>query len=200
MGREAEATAHWRGAIGTVRVLLESQELILRGEIRARIPRSAISSVTADGDNLCLVAHGEPLVLNLGEPEANRWVTAMLKPLPTLAEKLGISQEKRAFVIGEVTDDTLRTALVDVITDTLDQAKVIVAVLTTESDLETALQQAESASHLPIWCIYSKGKQDGINEAIVRNRMRASGFIDTKVSAVSVQNTATRYIRRSHDL
>ncbi|WP_298443399.1 hypothetical protein [Gordonia sp. (in: high G+C Gram-positive bacteria)] len=109
MGREAIGTATWRGATAEVKVLLESQDLILRGGIRARLPRAGISDVVADGERVRVRVNGEPLVLILGEPEAGRWAEALLKAPPTLAEKLGISAATPARVRG-VADHARRAA------------------------------------------------------------------------------------------
>jgi hypothetical protein len=42
MGREAEGHALWRGASGAVKALLESDAIILRGEVRGRLPRAGL--------------------------------------------------------------------------------------------------------------------------------------------------------------
>ena len=44
MGRESDAWLGYNGASGAGKILLESTEIILRGAVRARIPRSAITS------------------------------------------------------------------------------------------------------------------------------------------------------------
>lgn len=196
MGREALATADWQGITAEVKVLLESQEIILRGAIRARIPRSEVSDVTVEGDRLRLAAGGEPLTLTLGAAEAGTWAAALRKPPPSLAEKLGISTEKLAYVTGSVDDEALRRALEDATTDTLTDASVIVAVLSEEADLDAAYALAMSAPHLAVWCVYPKGTTSPIGDATVRSRLRERGYIDSKSSAVSDRLTATRYGRR----
>ena len=90
MGREARAIAAWRGQTAQVKALLESHEIVLRGGIRARIPRSDVTAVATVGGRLDLLAAGEPLVLTLGEPEAGKWAAALLRPPPSLADKLGV--------------------------------------------------------------------------------------------------------------
>ncbi len=53
MGREAEAQARWRGTEGAARAILESDALILRGEVRARLPRADLSGWRVEGEDLC---------------------------------------------------------------------------------------------------------------------------------------------------
>ncbi len=111
MGREALATVDWQGQTAEVKALLKSQEIILRRAIRPRIPRSEITDVKVEGDRLCLLATGEPLTLTPGATEAGKWAVVLLKPPPSLAEKLGISAQKRAYVTGPLDDEALRSAL-----------------------------------------------------------------------------------------
>lgn len=49
MGREALCTCVWSGEKGKVKVLLEPPELILRGEMRRRVPFAKMKQVRADG-------------------------------------------------------------------------------------------------------------------------------------------------------
>ncbi|MEZ5212210.1 hypothetical protein [Gordonia sp. (in: high G+C Gram-positive bacteria)] len=196
MGREAIGTATWRGATAEVKVLLESQDLILRGGIRARLPRAGISDVVADGERVRVRVNGEPLVLILGEPEAGRWAEALLKAPPTLAEKLGISAATPALVLG-VADDALRAALAGAETEMVGEASALVAVLHDATDLDAAVAVAETVPDLPVWFVYPKGTSGPIGGETVRARLRERGYIDSKTSAVSDRFTATRYRRRT---
>lgn len=82
MGREADVEADIGGALGTVRVLLEGGELIVRGAIRRRYDRSAIRVMGIDGDWLRLDAGGEAAALRLGAQAAARWAAAIVRPAP----------------------------------------------------------------------------------------------------------------------
>lgn len=99
MGRAAEGHARRRGQDGAAKALLEPDSIILRGEIRARVRRDDLMDWRVDGDDLCLRAAGEPLVLTLGAAEAAAWVRALDKPLASLAAKPGVSDVTRAWVI-----------------------------------------------------------------------------------------------------
>ena len=76
--------------------MLESTEIILRGNLRGRLPRAGIVGVVLLGDDLLVDMSGELLTLELGHMEAAKWAAALLKVPPTLAEKLGLGGGKLA--------------------------------------------------------------------------------------------------------
>jgi hypothetical protein len=193
MGRETVAVAHWKGETAKVKALLEAAEIILRGEIRARISRANISSISVDEDTLQLVTAGSNLRLELGNSEAMKWAAVLSKPPPTLAQKLGIDEARRAFVIGHADDEEFANALSDASTQTRNDAAVLVAILKTDADLSQAISLGQVPPICPIWCVYGKGKFATISDTTIRTVMRANGFIDNKTSGISDKMTATRY-------
>lgn len=196
MGREAIAVAHWRGEAAEVKALLESTEIILRGDIRARIRRDAIEAVAVEEDALAVTTDGERLILELGEAEAAKWAARLLAPPPTLADKFGLSPSKPAFVLGEAGDNALAAALDGATAADPAQAAMLVAMLASPADLDATLALAVAHPTLPTWCVYGKGKAAAVTDAQVRAAFRDAGFVDTKSSAVSDRWTATRYARR----
>jgi hypothetical protein len=192
MGREAEGHAVWRGDSGAVKAYLESDGIILRGEVRAKLRRDGLMGWRVEGEDLCLRAEGEPLVLTLGAKEAAAWVRALEKPVPALAAKLGVSAEARAWVIGGPPPEEISVAVAGAETRGPDAATVIVAVLTGPGDLAAALAEGQ-ATGLRVWCIHGKGKGAAVTDAAVREAFRAAGWMDIKTSAVSEGFTATLY-------
>jgi hypothetical protein len=193
MGREAVTKCTWLQQSGEIKVLLETREVILRGEIRAKIPRASITEVTVKGDTLSVKAGNETLRLQLGPKEAKKWADILLKPPPTLAEKLGIDTKVKVFVIGNIDDRDLAAALSGSITQSIQDASMFVAMLRSEPDLETTMKTIGKASSHHIWCIYGKGKAATISDAMIRTFMRNQQYIDSKACAVSGHLTATRY-------
>lgn len=192
MGREAQGHAVWRGVSGAVKALLESDGIILRGEIRARLRRDGLRDWRVEGEDLCLLAGGELLVLTLGAREAAAWVRALEKPVPSLAAKLGVSGTARAWVIGGPAPEEIAVAVAGAQVPGPEGAAVIVAVLTGPGDLAEAL--ADGAENgLRVWCIYGKGKGAVVSDSAVREAFRAAGWMDIKSSAVSEAFTATLY-------
>jgi hypothetical protein len=192
MGREAEGHAVWRGASGAVKAYLESDGIILRGEVRGKLPRAGLMGWRVEGQDLCLRSDGEPLVLTLGSKEAAAWVKALEKPLRSLAQKLGVSTAARAWVIGGPRPEEIAVAVAGAKVPGPEGAAVIVAVLSGPGDLEAALA-AGQRSGLRVWCVHGKGKGAAVPDAKVREAFRAAGWMDIKASAVSEGFSATLY-------
>ena len=192
MGREAEGHAVWRGASGAVKAYLESDGIILRGEVRGKLPRSGLMGWQVEGEDLCLRSGGEALVLTLGATEAAAWVKALEKPVPSLAAKLGVSVSARAWVIGGPAPEEIAVAVAGADAGGPEGAAVIVAVLSGPGDLEAALAVGQ-ATGLRVWCVHGKGKGAAVPDSAVRAAFRAAGWMDIKTSAVSEGFTATLY-------
>lgn len=196
MGREAIALCHWQGQSGEAKVLLESQEIILRGPIKARIARSGITSFAAEGESLRITTPDGELVAELGAKEAGKWAEVLARPAPSLASKLGIGGEKPAFLLGETGDEALLDALAGHHqVERAECASVIVALIDGESSLDAALELAGEHG-LMLWCVYPKGKGAMFGESAIRTHLRGAGWMDNKTCAVSDRLTATRYGRK----
>jgi hypothetical protein len=197
MGLEARCTCRLNDGSGEVRALLETRELILRGELKRKFPIATISQIRVDGGDLCFRVGKEKVALKLGAAVAGRWAKKLAAPPRTLAQKLGIAPSSKALVIGAVEDAALRDALAGSEAAGPDEAKLSLAVVTDAAALDCALEiHASLPSGAPIWVVYAKGSRAVFGEASVRAIMRATGYIDSKVSAVSDALSATRYGRR----
>jgi hypothetical protein len=197
MGRESEATATFQGETGYVLALLEPAEIILRRELKARIPRAKITGWSVEGDDLVIATGQGPLRLGLGAKEAGAWARALARPLPTLAEKLGLGPDAPVFLSGQGDGAELDAALAGHVVPDVSAARIIIARLTAPEDLGTALALAAARPDLPVWCVYPKGKGAQPSDSDVRAAFRGAGWIDTKNCAVSDRLTATRYVRKS---
>ncbi|MEY4269590.1 MAG: hypothetical protein RLZZ58_806 [Pseudomonadota bacterium] len=193
MGKEVVTVARWQGDVAEVKALLEAHEIILRGDIKARIARTAMTAVDVDGDDLLIRTHGGTLTLELGAQAAAKWADYLRTPLPTLAAKLGVGPDRRAFVIGTIDDAELAAALADATCATIDAAAVLIAILTSDAELASAHATACTAPHLHLWCVYAKGKSAPISDSAIRTFLRGNGYIDNKTTGVSDRLTATRY-------
>jgi hypothetical protein len=193
MGREIRCQATWQGRTGEVKALLEPDALILRGDIKHKFARPVHGEAAVDSGDLVISTEGHVLRLMMGATEAERWLAALAKPLPSLAAKLGASAEKRALVIGKVDDETLKRALHGSVTRAPDKAAMIIAVLDTPSDLNAALVVAYKHRPIPIWFVYGKGKYVTVSDSAIRDAARAKGLVDNKSCNVSERLTATRY-------
>ena len=195
MGREAAAEVRFGDQSGPAKLLLEADALILRGAVRARIPRDAIRSYAVNGDDLTIATDLGTLRATLGAPEAAAWLRALAKPRPTLAQKLGVSPTHPARVLGQITDATLAAALLGATTEA--DAAILIAELTSPDAMDRALTEAQLHPGAALWGVTEKGKAAGLSDADLRRHMRAAGYIDTKSCAVSDRFTATRYVFRA---
>jgi len=198
MGRDAVSRCVLGDSDETVRALLESKELILRGaSIRRRWPLTAVCDVRVEDDRLRFVAEGVGVTLYLGGKEAAAWARKMATPPPTLAAKLSLSAASLAMVIGDTADEALVAALDGATTRDAALASQLIAIVLSEADLTAALALHASMECRHVWMVHRKGKGARLGDAAIRAAMRECGYVDTKVSAVSDSLSATRYSLRT---
>src|SRR5215472_5507721 len=175
MGREAECECECNGARSRVKALVEPPDLILRGQLRRRLPISQLVQVRAEGAFLRFRSGNDTFSLDIGVALAPKWASALTSSPPGLAKKLGITPETVVRMIGEVDDGALDAALAT--------AKAL-------ADKSANLIEAR----VPIWLIYPKGRGHALTENDVRTTALAAGIVDTKVCAVSSTLTALRFV------
>src|SRR5208283_3619435 len=88
MGSELLCTVRAGGKTASGKALLETSELIFRGDLRLKIPFASLQSVTARNGELHLKWPDGSAILELGE-QAEKWAHKILHPKST-SEKLGI--------------------------------------------------------------------------------------------------------------
>jgi hypothetical protein len=201
MGREAVCTCDWAGTVAEVKVLLETSELILRGDIRRRVPFSEMKEVKVQSDCLRFNVGGERVELLLGSSVGAKWATAITGPPPSLARKLGITNKTVVRTIGSACDEGLKAALAEAARISDEDADLIVACVDTPDSLKAALKEARKQllNSVPIWMVYAKGPGHALNETMIRSLLRGSGLMDTKVASVSSKLTALRFNLRKSD-
>lgn len=194
MGTQVACVCAHGGATAPVKALLETNELILRGGVRGRFAFCDMVDVRVQDGALRFGAGADTYALDLGEEQAVRWVRKILAPPPALAAKLGIGPAKRAQVIGTITDPVLAASLAGCTAADGGAAVASVAMVADEAALRLALQvHAETLAQGHLWVVHGKGRQARFGENAVRAVMRAAGYMDNKVAAVSAQWSATRY-------
>lgn len=191
MGREAAGLIRHKGAEGMGRLSLEGAEIIWRGALRGRIARTDLAGFVARGDDLVLETPEGPLSATLGAREAEAWVRALARPLPSLAEKLGIGPGRPVEVLGNLSDPVLIEAIAGHVGGP-DAPQALAEVEGPE-----ALSRALAfAGRRPLWVVTPKGRASPFPEAALRAAFGAAGWVDHKVSAVSDSRTATRLVPR----
>lgn len=192
MGREAEGALRYLGVEGAGRILVESGALILRGEVRARVARAGISGARVEGDDLVIDTGRGPLVATVGAVVARHLCATLLRPVPTLLEKLGAAGTVRVGCLWPVTDAVLAEALAGVLAPEAEAA-ILVAEVLDEAALARLMAALPGLGRRHVWCVNAKGPRPALPEARIRAGMRAAGWIDSKTTAVSDAVSATRY-------
>src|SRR3954468_13731642 len=99
MGLEAACTATLGNATARGKALLETTELIFRGDgLRVRVPLAEIRRVAVDGGRLSVRWGAETLALELGAAAAPRWAEKIEHP-PSRLDKLGIKPGSRVAIV-----------------------------------------------------------------------------------------------------
>lgn len=197
MGREARCEARWGARSGEVKALLESTEVVVRGAFRASAPLAELRDVRADGDVLRFTARGEDVALWLGA-DASRWAAKIAAPPPSLAAKLGIGAATRLLIAGRIDDPELAGALAAATrTRSAASADAIVVRVDDRSTLSRLAETYAAALErgVPLWVVYTKGKDAPLGETAVRELLRERGLIDLKVASVSPALTALKFAR-----
>jgi hypothetical protein len=193
LGLEAICTCTVDGETAEAKALLESHELILRAPFRRTVRITSMRAVRVAGEALLIDTDDVRISLDLGAATAAKWAKKLLTPAPSLAQKLGIGHAHPALVIGEVSDPALAEAL-EGHSAPAGSAKLSVAIVGSGAELDDALTRhaaLPSGSH--IWVVHGKGPKAIFGDTPVRAHMRALGYRDSKVSAVSDTLSATRY-------
>jgi hypothetical protein len=195
MGREAICKCDWAGTTATAKVLLESTDLIVRGDIRKRVPISTLRNVETQSGWLRFNAGRDQVQILLGTPAAEKWATAIKTPPPTLARKLGITNKSIVRIIGDISDESLKEALAEAAQISAKNPDMIIACVDSPETLAAALRTAKPqlAKSIAIWFVYPKGPGHPLNESVIRSLLRTSGMMDTKVASVSGRLTALRF-------
>jgi hypothetical protein len=201
MGREAICQLQWAGESGEAKVLLETQELIVRGGgglSRRAVPIQLLTQVEVDGEQLRFHAGADAVTLTLGQAQAQSWAKKLTAPPPTLAAKLGIDAGTQVSLIGNFDSAELAGAIAAAASTESRHPDLILAHLRNLGDLDYALDLLKThASHPPVWIIYPKGAGKAIGETQIRETLRRAGWMDTKVASVSATLTALRFNARA---
>ena len=194
MGDEARCTVRFGAARSEGKALLETDELIFRGDFRLAVPLKGITSLDASGGELRVEFADGEATFELG-PKAACWADRIRCP-KSLLDKLGVKPESSVAVV-DLDDSEFRTLLDERVasyaTAPLPESDLIFLGAQSTGDLdriESLVQYLRPNGH--IWVVAPKGRQD-IREAHVLEAGRAAGLKDTKVARFSDTHTAHRF-------
>lgn len=196
MGLEAACTARFNGRRSGGKALLETDELVFRGDYRLSIPFADMESVVAEGERLAVRFSGGTAVFELGR-HAPGWAERIRNP-KTLIDKLGVRPGWKVAVLNmadelfakDVEDASgrrpLRRAGNDC--DAIFFGARSEAELSRIERLRTSLKPDGA-----LWVVRPKGIA-AITEAAVIGAGRRAGLVDVKVVRFSETHTAEKFV------
>lgn len=197
MGRELQCSIRCGGKRSSGKALLETNEIIFRGELRLKIPLASLESVVARNGELQLKWSENSAVFELGD-QAEKWAYAILHP-KTVAEKLGIKPGLRISTIRlpdrELLQDAHQTAAAVADGKPLRDSDFIFFGAEATADLTRIAKLLPSlAINGALWIAYPKGRKE-ITELQVLTAGRDAGLVDIKVVGYSATHTALKFVR-----
>ena len=196
MGRELFCKVRSGGKTASGKALLETSELVFRGELRFKIPLASLKSVSSRDGELHLKWSEGAAVFELGE-HAEKWAHKILHPRST-AEKLGIRPGLAISAIAiddaAFVEDLRSQAKSFSDAKPLPQSDLIFAGAGKAAELTRLAKLAPSlGSAGALWIVYPKGKQE-IKEQQVLDAGKQAGLVDVKVVSFSATHTALKFV------
>jgi|ERR1051326_411390 hypothetical protein len=186
MGQEIRCRVDFGKQSSEGKALLETAEIIFRGEFRLHIPFQSIKSMdTADGKLSVRYADGLA-VFHIGK-SAEKWADKIRNP-PSRLDKLGIKAGTKVQLIGRHDDDFKRELSERRAVTTKSKPDLAFLAVRTKDELVELAYLREQ----PVWVVYPKGLKT-ITETDVITAGRAAGFSDIKVCAFSPTHTALKF-------
>jgi len=197
MGRELLCRAKSDEKWFQGKALLETNEVVFRGDLRLKIPLASLQSVIVRDGELHLKWSGNSAVFELGN-HAEKWADAILHPKST-AEKLGIKAGLRISFVDMAADSTLKAARQAAATfaenKPLADSDMIFLGVDADSDLSRIKKLIQSLSpNGALWIVYPKGRKE-ITELQVLAAGRKAGLVDVRVVSYSATHTALKFVR-----
>ena len=204
MGAETRCQLRFDGTTHDGRALLETDELLFRGDARGGqrgfrlvIPLASIGSVSGADGTLRIAFAGGDAVFVLGK-QAEKWAERIRSP-KTLIDKLDVKAEHRVSVVG-IADadflDALRRRAEAVVIGRL-ATKSNVVFLGAETTRELARLAKASAAITrdgAIWVVHPKGASSKLRDLEIFADAKRLGLTYTKVARFSATHTAEKLV------
>jgi DUF3052 family protein len=203
MGYETTCQVRVDDRSGTVReaqgkVLLETDELIVRGDARIRVPRRSIERVTRRDGRVSITAPNAIVTLTLGTDAALRWQKKLEEAPKRLIDKLDVKPEAKVWLLGTI-DQTLEAELSERTTRvargrTASACDVVFVAVDSDAELDRiGRARAAIGDDGAIWVVHPKGPR-GVADTTIFARAKTLGLAYTKVARVSDTHTAEKLV------
>jgi hypothetical protein len=196
MGSEASCKVRFGRQECEGKALLETSELLFRGDFQLKIPFSTIKSIKAVNGQLRVRMPDGSAVFFLG-PLAEKWCDKILHPKSRM-EKLGVKPGGKVSLLGEFDAEFLSevAALTNAVTKdkvTPESAWIFFAA-DSKKDLAALPKITKSMQGAAaLWVVYPKGQKQ-ITENDVLASGRKTGLKDVKVASFSSTHTALKFV------
>jgi hypothetical protein len=204
MGYETKCPVRVDDRAGNVReaeaatVLLETDELVVRGDARIRIPRTSIERVTVRNGVVTVMSPAATVALTLGAEAAAKWRVKLEEAPKRLIDKLDVKPDAKVWLFG-ITDETLteqtRSRTRNVTTGrSASNCDVVFVQIDDDAQLDR-IDRAASAivDSGAVWAVHPKGKS-GVADTTIFGRATKLGLTYTKVARISDTLTAQKLV------
>jgi hypothetical protein len=178
------------------KALLETAEILFRGEERRKIPFSAIRGLEAKDGELRLKTDDGLVVFELGA-RAEKWREKIANPR-SVVEKLGVKAGEPVAVFGKLDGEFLKKLKEQ--KSAVAPGKILdgvgwifFAVQTRDGLGEVKKIAGKMKGSAALWVVYPKG-QKSITEMDVIGAGREAGLKDVKVVGFSATHTALKFV------
>jgi hypothetical protein len=196
MGQELNTTLRFQGKTSQGKALLETREILFRGDLRLKIPFADIQKLEVKNGDLHIRTKDGLAVLHLG-PKAEQWQHKILHP-KSRAEKLGVKTDDTAAVLGTLPPDFLDELKNNGVQTTTSKSAATSSWIFLSADKPADLNKLKPIRNsmgaaAGLWIIYPKGVKT-ITEHDVRGAGLKAGLVDVKVSSFSATHTALKFV------
>jgi hypothetical protein len=179
------------------RVLLETDDLIVRGGVRLKIPRDTVTSVKVKAGTLTVRHAAGAAMFALG-PQATAWAERITAPAKPLLDKLGVRPDSQVSVLGVRDDAFLADLAARAPAVTRGRATSGSDVIFLGVERQSDLARITSASRAlapagALWVIHRKGPT-GVRDTAIFAAAVAAGLTYTKVVRFSDTHTGEKLV------
>jgi hypothetical protein len=204
MGYETKCRVRVDDHSGNIRdadatVLLETDDLIVRGEARVRISRASIQRVASRAGIVTITSPTAIVSMTLDDKSAATWRKKLEEPPKRLIDKLDVKPGAKVWLFGVVDEQLLQqvhertsNALRGRSASGCDVVFVSVETIAQLDRLDRALDATKESG--AIWVVHPKGA-GGVADTAIFGKAKTLGLTYIKVARVSDTHTAEKLVR-----
>ena len=195
MGAESSCRIEVDGVEAAAKVLLETDELIVRGAMRLKIPFRQVKEATVADGTLRIRWDDHRASFDLG-PQAAKWAEKILNP-KSVIDKIGVKSGQTVSVVGEIDPQFIaqmesRGAVVA--KRPRKRSDILLFVVRSRAELAQLQKLREFlATAGALWVVRPKGTA-AISDADVIAAGKKAGLVDVKVVRFSDTHSAEKLV------